>query len=94
MKEAYFGTNSNPSFKAKLDALVELYEDSTFRAVGTELGRLYAEGSGHKAYEYVFSHKMTGSLYNLLITPIWQLLPKVHRQYPHIDLGLRLILPA
>ncbi len=78
MKAAYFGADANPSNEAKLDALVELYEDSTFRAISTEWGRLYAKKSHLKTYEYVFSHKMSGSLYNVLITPLWQLLPKVN----------------
>ncbi len=77
MEEAYFKGSPNPTRKEKFEALVEIYEDSVFRAIGAKMGRAYAEKSKEPVYEYLYSHRATLSLYNVLTLPVWEMVPLV-----------------
>ncbi len=79
MEKAYFSDKAEPTAEERLNTIVEIYEDATFRAIGTKMGRDYARRSGEPAYEYLYDHRSTLSLYNLLTIPLWKQIPLVPR---------------
>ncbi len=80
LEEEYLGGPEDPpphSAARRIQALVEIYQDSYFRAIGARMHRAYARGSGRPAFEYLYSHRATFSLYNILSVPLWKSVPMV-----------------
>lgn len=70
----FSGGKGSMNREDRMSVLEEVYEDAYFRGAAVLAGRRYAADSGHPVYEYLYDHRASFSLYNIVRLPPWKMI--------------------